>query len=97
MFRCLESVLPQSGMQLDKEPSPPSPRCPEQESEPTTDGEPEPAVTDEPSANGVTELRIAPRACNVRPGVIASCRARHGGERHGQRECGGKLRPLHHG
>ncbi len=57
MFRCLESVLPQSGMQLDTDPSPPSPRCAEQESEPTTDGEPEPAVTDEPSANGATELR----------------------------------------
>ncbi len=47
-----------SGTQPDAESSPPSPNCVEQEPETIAEGEPEPAVTDEPSPNGVTELRI---------------------------------------
>ncbi|KAL1249397.1 hypothetical protein QQF64_020402 [Cirrhinus molitorella] len=43
----------------DPEPSPPSPRCVEQQPEPTADGEPEPHATDEPSPRSATELRIA--------------------------------------
>ncbi|KTG36775.1 hypothetical protein cypCar_00026301, partial [Cyprinus carpio] len=41
------------------EPSPPSPRCVERMPEPTADGEPEPAMTDQPSPHRATELRIA--------------------------------------
>ncbi|KAL0177470.1 hypothetical protein M9458_026364 [Cirrhinus mrigala] len=43
-----------------KEAIPSSPRCTEQEPEPTADGVAEPATTDEPSPIGATELRIAP-------------------------------------
>ncbi|XP_016422425.1 phospholipase D3-like [Sinocyclocheilus rhinocerous] len=59
IIRCLGSINPRSGTQPDPEPSPPSPRCAEQEPEPTDDGEPEPVATDEPSPDGATELRIA--------------------------------------
>ncbi|KAL0156876.1 hypothetical protein M9458_048122, partial [Cirrhinus mrigala] len=54
--RCLVSVRPRSGTQLDPEPSPPSPCQPK----PTADGEPEPSATHEPSQEVATEPRIAP-------------------------------------
>ncbi|KAL0157146.1 hypothetical protein M9458_048392, partial [Cirrhinus mrigala] len=54
------SPLLWSGSTPDPEPSPPSPRCAEPTSEPTTDGEPKRAATDELSPTGATELRIAP-------------------------------------
>ncbi len=59
IIRCLESVYPRSRAQPDPEPRSPSPHCAEPKPEPTDDGVPEPAATDEPSANGATELRIA--------------------------------------
>ncbi len=97
MFQCLKSILPQSRTWQDPEPGPPSPRCAEREPEPTADGELEHAMTNEPSSNGATEDFPGARAPDVRPCARASYSARHEGERYGQREHGGKLRPLHHG
>ncbi|KAI2659929.1 hypothetical protein H4Q32_022499 [Labeo rohita] len=53
-LQCLESVWPQTGTQLDLEPSPSSPRCAEQKPEPT------PAKINKPSPKRATEPRIVP-------------------------------------
>ncbi|XP_050991501.1 uncharacterized protein LOC127181049 isoform X3 [Labeo rohita] len=76
MFRCLESILPRSGMQLDPEPNPPSPRIVEHQSKPTTDGEPEPSVTNEPSPSA--EDGPGARAHHVRSGAKAGYIAHDG-------------------